>query len=295
MDTSTLPPPPSSSPPPAGPPAGPSRPAGPPTGGRRPVSHRARTGWRVAASLMAALAVVWGATQVVSQLAHEERTEVATYDSAGLTSLDVAVDSGSLTVVGTDSDTITVTARISDGLRPTTVRQEIVDDRLELRGGCFAILTSFCNVAFTVELPETMSVRARLGNDDIRLTNVRGDVDAHTENGIVRVQGADGARLVLASDNGDVVADGLRSPVVDADSDNGDVDLSFVEAPTAVEATSDNGDVDVAVPDDGTAYAVTTSSGNGSSAAPIRTDPSSDRSITAKSGNGDVQVVYLTR
>lgn len=261
-----------------------------PSGGR--PSRKVSIAWKVAASLAALWAVAWGAAQVVTQLAHEEHTTVTEYDAAGLTTLDVATDAGSVTVVGTTSDTIRVTAHISDGLRATDERQEVDGDRLVLRTGCPAFFSSFCNVTYTVELPARMDLRIRLDNDDIRVTGVEGGVDAHTDNGNVLVRGSGASELVLSSDNGTVEAVDLRATDVQAGSENGDVDLTFLRPPTAVRATSDNGDVTVEVPDDGTEYAVDVGSDNGSSAAPIRTDPSSRRSITVRSDNGDVLVTY---
>ena len=69
---------------------------------------------------------------------------------------------------------------------------------------------------------------------------------------------------------------------MNADSDNGRVQLEFAAAPTAVVATSDNGRVEVVVPDDGTAYRVDLRSDNGSETIEVPTDPSSTRSLTAQ-------------
>ena len=271
----------------APPPPSPPRP--PATTGPSP---RARTAWKVAACFAAVAVLLWGASTAVTQLAHEERTTTSEFDAAGITTIDVAIDGGSLTVVGADTDRITVTARISDGLRPTSERQELDGDRLVLRGRCPTFLSNFCNVDYTVEVPEGMAVKARLDNDGARLTGVTGDLDIGTENGGVTVRGSGTGVVRLRSDNGSVVATGPRAAEVDAHSDNGRVELSFTEPPTTVEATSDNGDVSVEVPDDGTAYVVDTGSANGSSAAAVRTDPDSDRRIRAASDNGDVLITY---
>ena len=109
MDTPTLPP-----PPPTAPPA--------PVTGRAAATRletAARGGVEGRRQLATVVVLLWGATQVVAQLAHEEHTTSTEYDAAGLTTLDVAIDSGSLTVVGTDADVVKVTAHISDGLRAT--------------------------------------------------------------------------------------------------------------------------------------------------------------------------------
>jgi hypothetical protein len=246
----------------------------------------------VAASITAVVVLLWGLSLAVTQVAHEERTTTSEFDAAGLSTLDVRVDSGSLTVIGTDTDVVKVTARISDGLRSTSERQTVNGDRLELRGSCPAFLSSFCTVDYTVELPARMIVTARLDNDGIRLTGVTGDIDVRSSNGGITVRGSGDGTVLMRSDNGNVTGTDLRAAVVEGHSDNGEVSLGFVDAPRAVEATSDNGDVTVTVPDDASTYAVITSSSDGSTAAPVRTDPGSSRRITAKSSNGDVLVTY---
>ena len=237
----------------------------------------------------------WGASLAVTQLAHEERTTTSEFDAAGLRTLDVHVDEGSLTVVGTDDDVVRVTSRISDGLRSTSASQTVDGDTLELRGSCPVFLSNFCSVDYTVEMPSRLAVRARLENNGIRLTGVEGDVDLGTDNGSIRLQGSGRGTVVLSSDNGSVTGTDLRASDVTARTGNGDIALSFERSPFLVEARSDNGGVDVEVPDDGTSYAVTTRSSDGSTAAPIRTDPDSARRITATSSNGDVQVTYRPR
>jgi hypothetical protein len=257
-------------------------------------SRRVTVAWKVAASVVGALVLVWGTLQVVAQLAHEERTTTTEYGAAGLRALDVQVDSGSITVVGTASDTVTVTAHVSDGLRATSERQTVDGDRLVLRGDCPVFVSNFCDVSYTIEVPAGLAVRARSDDDDIRLNGVEGDVDARTGNGSVTVRGSGAGRLVLGSDNGGVTAVDVRAAQLDAHSDNGDVVVSFRRPPSTVVATSDNGDVQVELPDDATGYAVEVHSDNGSTATSIRTDPSADRTVTARSDNGDVLVTYPT-
>jgi hypothetical protein len=46
--------------------------------------------------------------------------------------------------------------------------------------------------------------------------------------------------------------------------------------------------------DDDVAYVLVTETDNGSVTSPIRTDPGSDRRITARSDNGDITIRYAT-
>jgi DUF4097 and DUF4098 domain-containing protein YvlB len=258
----------------------------------RPPSRGARTFWKVVASLAAALALLWGAGQFVVQLAHEERTTSTEHAADGLRAVDVRVDKGAITIVGTTDDTVRVSARISDGLRSTEESQTVVAGVLELRGDCPAFFTSFCNVAYTVEVPADMSVVARTNNDNVTIDGVRGAIDARSGNGRIEVRGSGTEPLSLGTDNGRVVGVELRSTEVDASSDNGTVELAFRDAPDRVRATTDNGSVRVTLPDDGGAYLVDVDTDNGSASAPIRTDPNATRTITARSDNGGVLVTY---
>jgi len=246
----------------------------------------------VVASIGAALALVWGVSQVVVQLAHDERTTTTEHDAAGVRTVDVRVDNGAIDVVGTDSDRIRVVARISDGLRATKESQTVVGDVLELRGDCPVFFTSFCNVAYTVEVPAGTAVTARTNNDNITIDGVLGPVDARSGNGRVEVRGSGTGPVKLGTDNGRVVGTDLRATDVDARSDNGTVELAFRDAPDHVRATTDNGSVRVTIPDDGGAYVVDVDTDNGSASAPIRTDPAASRTITARSDNGSVLVTY---
>src|SRR5262245_58013708 len=122
-------------------------------------------GWKLSGGLLAIGTVGWGAFNVVTLVAHEERTEVTTYDAADVRVIDVENAAGSVIIEGaTGRDEITVTARISDGLRETGERQTLVDGRLELRGSCPVIGSNWCEVKYTIEAPADVEVRADTDN-----------------------------------------------------------------------------------------------------------------------------------
>jgi hypothetical protein len=100
-----------------------------------------------------------------------------------------------------------------------------------------------------------------------------------------------GVPVNVQTDSGDITADGTRSPELEASSDSGDITLSFGSAPYTVWASSDSGNVSVSVPA-GTGYAVHPRTANGNSAVLFSPDPSSRRSITAISDDGNITVGY---
>jgi hypothetical protein len=239
-------------------------------------SRRVRRTWLIVASLVTVPVLLYGGTQVASALAHEERTEIAEFDAAGLQSVDVDNAAGSVRIVGVeDTDTVTVTARISDGWRATghDVRRE--GDRLVVEGTCPMFLSDWCNVRYTIEMPSDLAVAADTDNGRVELARIEGDIE-------------------LRCDNGSVTATGIRGASrAEATSDNGGVRLEFLDPPDDVVATSDNGSVDVVIPDVGAiAYKVEADSDNGTVSFPVRTDPDGERTIRATSDNGDVTITY---
>lgn len=274
----------------------PDRPSGGPPGrgpGRAasPVIHRL---WRVGGSLAAVGILGLGTMEAVSQLAHEEETFVREVDGAGLRRVEVDNGAGAVHVVGTEGDDVTIQARVSHGLRATGHSERVVGDRLVLEASCPLIGSDFCSVTYTLEVPEDVAVEVR-GESTITVSDIAGPVEASTDNGSVEAARIAGD-VRLESDNGRVVGTDLTAAAAHASSDNGRVELGFLDPPSAVEATSDNGRVEVVLPNEPDVYyVVDVSTDNGTAATPdIRTDPESERTVTAGSDNGNVTVRYAS-
>jgi hypothetical protein len=249
--------------------------------------------WRIGGSLAAVGVLGLGTMESVSQLAHEEETVVHRFDGAELRTVDVRNSAGAVQLVGTGGDEVTVRAEVSHGMRSTGHSERIEGDRLVLRASCPIFGSDFCEVTYTVEVPEDVAIRVR-AEGRIRVSDVTGDVDASTSNGRVEAARVDGD-VRLDSDNGRVTGADLRSGTAHADSDNGRVELGFLAPPTTVTARSDNGSVEVVLPDTPDTYVVDVSTDNGTAAIPrIRQDPDSGRTVTASSDNGDVTVRYAS-
>jgi Toastrack DUF4097 len=249
-------------------------------------------GWRAVGGVLAIGTVGWGAFNVVSLLAHEERTEVTTYDASAARVIDVQSSAGSVTIEGSpERDEVTVTARISDGLRATDEHQALVDGRLELRASCPLIGSEWCNVQYTVEVPAGVEVRADTDNGRLEVRGVDGPVDLSADNGSVDVADLTGD-LTVGADNGSITARGLVSDTVAVETDNGSVMIALLEPPTTVEARSDNGRVEVVLPETPDAYNLDITTDNGEVSRDIRTDPASPRHITIETDNGDVTARY---
>jgi hypothetical protein len=248
--------------------------------------------WKAVGGLLAVGTVGWGAFNVVTLVAHEERTEVTTYDAADVSVIDVHSSAGSVTIEGTPGrDEITITARISDGLRETGERQALVDGRLELRASCPVIGSEWCNVKYTIEAPSDIEVRTGTDNGRLTVHRVDGPVELQADNGSIDVADLPGD-LTLAANNGSITGTRLTAANVLADTDNGSITLDFAAPPTTVDARSDNGRVEVVLPQTEDSYSLDIDTDNGQESGDIRTDPTSSRQITLRSDNGDVTVRY---
>ncbi|MET0458041.1 MAG: DUF4097 family beta strand repeat-containing protein [Ilumatobacteraceae bacterium] len=275
---------PPATPPPPGPVVVPPRPGATPPG-RTPSGVRVL--WKLFALLLVIPGIAWGAYNVVVVLAHEERVETSSYPAAGLTSIDVHSAAGSVRIVGSERSTIDVRAEISDGLRSTGERQEVVGDQLRLRSSCPSVGSDWCSVDYEISVPSGLAISIKANNGLVTVTDTTGGVDIDNDEGSVELTDLSGD-IVASTDDGSVRASGLTSATATVDSDNGSVTLEFAAAPTGVTATTDNGSVEVVVPDDGEAYRLDISTDNGGRTAEIPTDPASPRSITLRTDNGSV-------
>ena len=108
-----------------------------PVSGPTPVAtHRGRPAWRILASVLTLAALLWGTLNVVNLLAHGERHFTRTFAAEGITRIDVSTDRGSLRVIATDRDDISMRAYVSDGLGDTDHSERVQGNRLLIDGDC---------------------------------------------------------------------------------------------------------------------------------------------------------------
>ena len=97
------------------------------------MTSATQTAWLAAGSVLTIGAFGWGALNIVDLLAHEVRTVTEVVDAEGVAVIDIDNTNGRVIVTGTETDEITIVARISDGLRATGNSSRVVGDRLEIR------------------------------------------------------------------------------------------------------------------------------------------------------------------
>jgi hypothetical protein len=257
--------------------------------GDLPKPVRGRVLWVLFGSLLLIGSFWWGTFNVVELIAHEERTERFIVPAAALTRLRVDNNSGSVTIVGADTDVISVEAEISDGLRDTGFRHAVVDSTLELHGSCPLIGSMWCRVTYRIEVPRGLDVGVNADNDRVEVSNVDGEVMIDSDNGAVELDDLSGS-VDVDGDNGRIVGTDLSSSVVNVATDNGRIDLAFTQPPEWVEASGDNGSIEVVVPEVESGYDVTADSSRGSDEILLNDNPESPLKLRLETDNGSITV-----
>lgn len=257
------------------------------------IGRPARLAWIVLASVVSLLVIVTGSFSVANLLAREQETVTTVFDEPEVQLIDVELHNGSLTLVGSPEATITVTAELTHGLHRAEQDVAVDGNRLVIRDTCQGppLAAAFCGAEYTVRVPARLTAVVRSHNGPVLVSRIDGAVDVSSTNGRIAVDRPVG-NLRLRSSNGRVEATAVRSEDVEASSRNGEVRLTFAAPPHDVEAESANGAVEIVLPDTDDAYRIEAASSHGPVDTPVRTDPSSPRTVVAESSNGSVTVRY---
>jgi hypothetical protein len=251
-----------------------------------------RTAWMVVACLAAVPLLGFGTLQAVSVLAHEERTEVIEVDADGLAGLMVDNSAGSVQVVGVEGrDTVTVQARISEGLRGTGHDVSRRDDWLFVEGSCPILGSEWCRVHYTIEVPADLhvDVRAMAG---VEVSDLSGGLSARSSTSRVEIARV-GGDITLQANQGRVAATDLTAESVHATAAQGRISLAFAVPPDEVVASASQGRIEIVLPDvEGVYYAIDSEARQGSVTENVATDPRSDRTIEAQANQGRITIAY---
>jgi hypothetical protein len=219
----------------------------------------------------------------------------------GTSGNDVAIEAGS----GPDA---TVDSVAHGSFRAPRVRVEANGASIRVSGGCRSFWLGRCHVDITVRVPPGTAVQVDASSGDVSASGLSGPVRLSTSSGDVSASDLSGPAALhsgsgdtdahelagtasLVSSSGDVEGNGLTSPAVEAHAGSGDVDLLFSTAPQSVDAETGSGDVSLLVPRTA-AYAVHAETSSGHGVVGVRTDPHASRVLRARTGSGDINVLY---
>src|SRR5688500_1441872 len=189
--------------------------------------------WMIVGSIVTVVALGFGTYGIVNQVAHEEVTETATFSADGLTKLQLYNENGQVEIVGDAVDEISLTAKVSHGLRRTVTHADVEGDTLVVDMDCPTGIPVWCSVDYRLVVPQDLVVDVRNENGTLTLRDLDGDVTAHGDNGTIELARLSGD-VDVETENGSVRAGGLTATEVHARSRHGAVRLTFAEAPTTV-------------------------------------------------------------
>ena len=253
-----------------------------------------RRAWLVVAALAAVPMLAFGTMQAASALAHEERTEVAEVDAAGLGGVVIDNEAGSVNVVGVaGADTVTVHARISEGLRATGHRVVERDDTLFVRGSCPVFGSEWCGVDYTIEVPAGLYVNVD-ADEGVTVSDVSGGLVAHSSAAAVELARV-GGDVTVSANQGRLEGTDLTAEHVTATANQGRLSLEFAASPDSIAAQANQGSVYIVLPDDEeVAYATEAQANQGTVSDRIRQDPGSPRSIVVQANQGSITIAYAS-
>ncbi|MBC9955147.1 DUF4097 family beta strand repeat protein [Leucobacter sp. cx-42] len=243
-----------------------------------------------AALLMTGCASDGGSRAADPGASAEVSSESQTLEFAGQ---NLTIDAGTSDIIltsGGAAGAIAVETKVageSNGSAPE-VSTSLDGDVLSLAVDCTGFSLG-CKGSFTVTVPEDVAVVAQNKNSDITVINFAADLTVSAVNGEASLSQVRGSTLTLTGKDMEVEAIGLAAQTVTADTRNGDIDLTFAEAPANVTVTGHDGDVRIALP--GGDYRVNTTAKKGDAEVTVPQADSSPHVISVTTRNGDVEVV----
>ena len=191
-----------------------------------------------------------------------------------LTAMVIGARAASVAIgVGDGPVTVTEEHRYSSG-KPSTAHQ-VEGQTLRLtESGCGDDDDTRCMVAYTIRMPEAMTVDITAQAGAVKLDGLAGNLRVTTEAGAVEGRGLTSDQVIIQTEAGAAT-------------------LEFVEAPTLSRITTTLGGVNLRLP--GTsAYAVDVRTDVGASSVEVDRDPASAHQITVHTEVGGVKIERLT-
>jgi hypothetical protein len=223
----------------------------------------------VGALACAVLAAVGGCGELkqIGAGAHNGATETFTV-GGHITTVVIEGGASSITVSGSDRGSIAVSQQPSFSKTQPTTSRRVTGSTLTLSYGCTAQLV--CGVAYNVQVPQGVTVRASTRAGAITLTSLSGSVSAQTDAGLI-------------------TADDLVSATVRLKSNAGGIIATLSAAPSSLSASTNIGSISLTLPG-AESYQIHTHTYVGSSSVTVRKNAASPHVITASSDLGSITI-----
>lgn len=234
---------------------------------RQPVLAAAVVGCAGAVALSACGSSSTGAQSAQAHPAHKAGGTAgntgagAAAATGAVRSLQVASDSGSITVKGTSGAPV-VDERSGNSLVPAPH---------QLSGGTLTVGSANASKSYYIQVPKSATVNATAKRGAIQLSSLAGQVQATAAEGTIGGQNLSAANATFSSHTGGI-------------------DTSFSAPPKNLAATAQTGAVIIRVPRSGS-YQVNAHSGRGPAQVMVPKSTSAQHDISATAGSGPVMVM----
>ncbi|WP_433335730.1 DUF4097 family beta strand repeat-containing protein [Spirillospora sp. CA-294931] len=208
---------------------------------------------------------------------------------------EVQVDAGEaeVTIGPGPADRVRVHQTLGYVLSDPRVRQSVAGDVLIVKFECddsALDLNDECEGQIDLRVPPGVGVRAAVSSGRIAVRDLHGPLRLQAASGLLEMAEVRGD-VWAEADSGMIKGTGLASPELTARVDSGALRLAFTRPPRRVEAKSGSGPIRVTVPP-GSYYRVDARSESSDTRVDTALhDPSSERYIRATSGSGPVRVL----
>lgn len=244
-------------------------------------SPEKRRRWPLLLALLAGVLIVvnwgFGSSDVVTQ-AFEEPVQKLVIETNGR----VAVTAGAVTEIELSSEW-SLMARPSVDLR-------LEDGVLTATSDCGLWLLIRCETDVDALVPAGTEVVVITSSGAVSATGVTGGADLRTSAGAIEVENVAGAVRMRTSAGS--IRGTISSGDIEARTSAGAITLAVVTSLERLTAVTSAGAVDLTVPDD--IYRVETDTAAGRVELEVRTDPDSDRVISARSAAGSISIRRTT-
>ena len=242
--------------------------------------------------LLAMLIALVGTAGVVvlglsSFFAEEDRVSLAQPGPISSVEVDVAV--GRVTVVPAEGDGATIDRTRKHLWGKPTATEALAGGVLRIAAECQRVVTFGCSVDYRLAVPAGVAVRIRTERGSVSVSEIAGMVEVDTSSAGVRLTRTKGPVRVNTSagnvDGVDLVAD-----FMDATTGAGRIRLSLAEPPGRLGLKTGAGNIDVGLPVAAGGYRVDADTGSGRVDIGVEQNEGGSRTITARSGAGNIGV-----
>ncbi len=200
------------------------------------------------------------------------------------------IDSGTTTIRPAGGDSFGLTGTAHYALVRSVVSYQVTPSGVSVTSQCRQ-LTGPCGFDYTVTVPRGLRTEVKDDSGSVTIQRLAGPVSVTASSGNVLLVSLPGA-LDVHADSGDITGAGLTAPSVLAESNSGDITLTFTRVPRSVRVSADSGTIRIVLPPGAASYRISDHSGSGGISVRVPENPASQNVISASTNSGDITITH---